>query len=1178
MAQRLFEISPQAPTFLRSALLCFVVSFLMTGQNWAQWPEHRGNAQRTAFVEQELPASFWQLGWCFDELSPPQPAWPAPARSSLWQQLPQIEPRVTDDHADSPLLARDQQGTLHVLIASSANDRLVSIDPDSGVRRWEVVAGAPIRFAPATFSGVAYLGSDDGYLRAVRILDGSVLWEIPAGPGQPWIHGNGRLMSPHPIRTSPLFIEGRVYASSGLFPSQGVYALAVSALDGDLIWRRRLNRSPQGYSVAVDNQRYILPEGRAAPFMIDAATGSLLDTLPSPGGSFCMLTDQALFAGPGNLPRVESFPLGENQRPQKKNGQPVMLPIDGRATAAGMGLIWTANRSRLICYDARRVFEQIADNELWAQDCRLGQTMIASGSADSPQIFVAEGPTIEIYHGRSGQQLQTLRLPDENEQIFYLAVSQRHNGDHRSSSSNSRCSPVATLVASCRSGKIYGWRGYAESPDATTRSVAALGRSEVGSSNSEAGLSGLHSESLHSESLHSELLHSELLQRLLEEIPVNCGLILVSGIEGANLAVDIALNSAFSVALAVDNPSEVTRLQRHWQELGIYGHRGVVFGVGDGDTLPFEDDLFNAVIKMDGNNTSIEELIRVLAPGSGRLFAPSQPTSLKPIGVDLGAWRHQYASPANEAATQDSQLSQANCFRLRWFGGVGPRDIPDRHLRGPSPLAVGPSLVLHGDECLIGVDPANGVQRWHLNLPSGSMRLVMPYDCGYSALTAAGETLYTATSRSLFVIDALTGQLESEISSQPDALGNFPVVTISGNVGQPKEQNLTHTATEQIRGSINDHRSTPKDIMRWGYVAESQGWIFTSLMKSTAARLSISDPATARSHYSDQDYTSIRPLVCSRSFFCLNPSGKVAWSYRGGLLIHSSIALQVFPSPALSVKFSEPFDSGKDGQPPEGTLVFIESTSAESLASETDRIALPRLMEAAELVCLDLSCGEVLWRQPLHWSEAQNMIYTQLSGEFLVLVTSSSDDAHDRAHYSVRVHQRRDGNLIWEDAFPHIKKGLYHGEQVHHPVILQPVGRDPILVSEPYLFELSSGERIVPTDARSTWALRRPGHSCGSLTGCGENLFFRANNPTALNLFAKEGGAFTPLAPSRPGCWINMIPASGRLLIPEASASCVCSFPLQTSMAFVGARHLSHELEQMSQGPVLLEDLVPLTD
>jgi hypothetical protein len=38
---------------------------------------------------------------------------------------------------------------------------------------------------------------------------------------------------------------------------------------------------------------------------------------------------------------------------------------------------------------------------------------------------------------------------------------------------------------------------------------------------------------------------------------------------------------------------------------------------------------------------------------------------------------------------------------------------------------------------------------------------------------------------------------------------------------------------------------------------------------------------------------------------------------------------------------------------------------------------------------------------------------------------------------------------------------------------------------------------------------------------------------------------------SRPGCWINMIPAGGLLLIPEASSGCTCDFPVQTSLAFL---------------------------
>jgi len=36
-----------------------------------------------------------------------------------------------------------------------------------------------------------------------------------------------------------------------------------------------------------------------------------------------------------------------------------------------------------------------------------------------------------------------------------------------------------------------------------------------------------------------------------------------------------------------------------------------------------------------------------------------------------------------------------------------------------------------------------------------------------------------------------------------------------------------------------------------------------------------------------------------------------------------------------------------------------------------------------------------------------------------------------------------------------------------------------------------------------------------------------------------------------PGCWINIIPAGGLVLIPEASSGCTCGYPLQTSMAFI---------------------------
>ncbi|MEZ6080805.1 MAG: hypothetical protein R3C56_35575 [Pirellulaceae bacterium] len=189
-----------------------------------------------------------------------------------------------------------------------------------------------------------------------------------------------------------------------------------------------------------------------------------------------------------------------------------------------------------------------------------------------------------------------------------------------------------------------------------------------------------------------------------------------------------------------------------------------------------------------------------------------------------------------------------------------------------------------------------------------------------------------------------------------------------------------------------------------------------------------------------------------------------------------------------------------------------------------------------------------------------------LVSDEVVLTTSESEE--DKANYAMRVWSLRTAPV----GKPNIGmcSRLFHGEQVHHPVLLSQADGTQLLVAEPYLYDLRNGNRVVPEGAAEDWALVRPGHSCGTLTGTGHFLFFRASNPTLLDLSQPGGKAFTALAPNRAGCWINMIPAAGRLLIPEASASCICNYSIQTSMAFAPIS----EAERESALPTLEEVLV----
>ncbi len=92
----------------------------------------------------------------------------------------------------------------------------------------------------------------------------------------------------------------------------------------------------------------------------------------------------------------------------------------------------------------------------------------------------------------------------------------------------------------------------------------------------------------------------------------------------------------------------------------------------------------------------------------------------------------------------------------------------------------------------------------------------------------------------------------------------------------------------------------------------------------------------------------------------------------------------------------------------------------------------------------------------------------------------------------------------------------------------------------PLAYELDGGK---PVD---TWRLRRSG-GCGTFSASADAMFFRARNPTTCNLADGTQAKLTKV--TRPGCWINIIPAGGLVLIPEASSGCTCNFAVQTSLA-----------------------------
>ena len=107
-----------------------------------------------------------------------------------------------------------------------------------------------------------------------------------------------------------------------------------------------------------------------------------------------------------------------------------------------------------------------------------------------------------------------------------------------------------------------------------------------------------------------------------------------------------------------------------------------------------------------------------------------------------------------------------------------------------------------------------------------------------------------------------------------------------------------------------------------------------------------------------------------------------------------------------------------------------------------------------------------------------------------------------------------------------------------------------MVIAEPWAFELHSGnpeKRENPlTGEDSDWQFSRPGHHCGVVTTTPNMMFFRSGFIGYYDLYDDSGTKH--FAGQRLGCWINAIPSNGLVVIPEASAGCVCLFSITSTV------------------------------
>ena len=276
-------------------------------------------------------------------------------------------------------------------------------------------------------------------------------------------------------------------------------------------------------------------------------------------------------------------------------------------------------------------------------------------------------------------------------------------------------------------------------------------------------------------------------------------------------------------------------------------------------------------------------------------------------------------------------------------------------------------------------------------------------------------------------------------------------------------------------------------------------------------------------------------------------TGKRRWTYAGKKIPNNTIAIgdgKVF-------LVTKDVTDEERKKAIEKQLEIVKSLP-ESLQAKAK--ASPNKTDVRTIVALDAKTGQVSWKNPLdltgcggfHAGVNRNnaMMSAMYNNGVLAIFGVYIDGHYWKQFYAGKFDSRRvsavsgkDGKLLWSRPIAFRVRPLIVGDTFH---------------AEPWAFDLHTGKqktRVHPiTEKDDIWQFARPGHHCGCPCAAPNCLFFRSWNLGYYDLVNDYGTMH--FGSHRPGCWINFIPAGGLLLVPEASAGCLCAFPNICTVVF----------------------------
>lgn len=662
---------PFKTSMFHRLLLVMSVQFCFPCLAHADWPMYQGNAARSAYTKSALPNRM-TLRWSFKTANKPTPAWPT-------------HKRINFDNVYQPIVANNT-----VFFGSSTDDQVYAIDLSTGKVRWRFFTDGPVRFAPVAWNDRIFVTSDDGYLYALAIVDGSLIWKKRGGPREKRILGNDRLISHWPARGGAVVYEDMVYFAAGVWPTDGVYLHALNAQTGKVVWsnvdsgQKPMNHphggafaksgtSSQGYLVA-SRDHIVMPTGRSVPAVFNRSNGQLeyfhFAKNQQLGGTRVMLADRFI-CNSGCL-----FEESTGQLSQKSGLGTMAATPDGMVRAGDRSLVYSkwVNAKKTDRKGATTTKRELQESKVIPLNYQIRSVIVAGQDA---------------YCGADGQVTGI---------------------DYRAQTNTWWSHPIegSVLGLAAANGCLIA---------STDQGVVSCFANDVNSVIDNGA-------TIKSTTVETSERSQQLAQAILDKTKVSEGYCVDLGAESGELAFELVKQSDLIVYAVFAKEEQAQAARAKATDAGWYGTRFVAH-VGDPATIAYPKYMADLVVSStlnsgDSSTDDIEAVLkngrRIQRPHGGQLClgAVSNLNVETRSGLEgAGEWTHQYSNPANTVNSSDEIVRGP--LRMHWYRDVD-YEIPNRHGQGPAPLTADGVMVVGGLHGICGLDAYNGRTLWEFEV------------------------------------------------------------------------------------------------------------------------------------------------------------------------------------------------------------------------------------------------------------------------------------------------------------------------------------------------------------------------------------------------------------------------------------------------------------------------------